>query len=137
MNDIKRWLLSLYVRFGILLLAYGTWRLGFFTKDPSVMTFQGLDGVLAIIVAIILFAKAWTADYEITIKNVRHRYSSAKDYEEVKQKLILRLQSEEDVELLAGDILEVIVVASKKPDPYKLQSASLELDRLASFNVTQ
>lgn len=137
MSANKRWFMSWYFCFGILLLAFGIWRFCFFTKEPSVMVFQGLDALLSIIVSIFLFAKAWAADYELSSINVRHRYSSAKEYEEVKRKLILRLQSEEDVELLAGDILEVIVVASKKPDPYKLQSASLELDRLASFNVTQ
>lgn len=136
MNANKRWFLSWYFRFGILLLAFGFWRFGFFTKEPSVMAFQGLDALLAIILAIFLFAESWTADYEQLIMNVRHRHSSTKDYEEVKRKLLLRLQSERDVEFLADDILEVIVVASKNPDPYRLQSASRELDRLASFKVT-
>tara|TARA_B100000408_G_scaffold94849_1_gene72983 strand:+ start:403 stop:567 length:165 start_codon:yes stop_codon:yes gene_type:complete len=53
----------------------------------------------------------------------------------MKKKLIVRLQNDEDLELLADDIIEVIAVARNDPDGFR--AANRELDRLASFNTEQ
>ena len=63
----------------------------------------------------------------------RHRYARASVTEEVKVKLMTRLQNDQDLELLADDIIEVMAVARNDPDG--LRAASRELDRLATFNT--
>ena len=65
----------------------------------------------------------------------RHRYARGPVTEDMKKKLIVRLQNDEDLELLADDIIEGIAVARNDPDGFR--AANRELDRLASFNTEQ
>lgn len=65
----------------------------------------------------------------------RHRYARAAVTDEVKRKLIDRLHQEQDLDLLAEDIIEVIAVARNDPDGFR--AANRELDRLASFDTEQ
>ena len=65
----------------------------------------------------------------------RHRYARGPVSEAVKQKLMTRLQNDQNLELLAEDIIEVIAVARNDPDGFR--AASRELDRLASFEPDQ
>ncbi len=63
----------------------------------------------------------------------RHRYARASVTDEVKMKLMTRLQNDQDLELLADDIIEVMAVARNDPDGFR--AASCEFDRLATFNT--
>lgn len=70
--------------------------------------------------------------------NGRHRYARAAVTDELKRKLIDRLHGlhqEQDLELLADDIIEVIAVARNDPEGFR--AANRELDRLASFDTDQ
>lgn len=65
----------------------------------------------------------------------RHRYARASVTDEVKKKLMARLQNDQDLELLADDLIEVMAVVRNDPDGFR--AANRELDRLASFNTKQ
>lgn len=65
----------------------------------------------------------------------RHRYARASVTEELKGKLIDRLQQEQNLELLADDLIEVIAVARNDPDGFR--AANRELDRLANFDSSK
>ena len=65
----------------------------------------------------------------------RHRYARGPVTEDMKKKLIVRLQNDEDLELLADDIIEVIAVTRNDPDGFR--AGNRELDRLGSFNTEQ
>lgn len=62
----------------------------------------------------------------------RHRYARGPVSEDVKKKLMDRLQNDQDFELFAEDIIEVMGVARNDPDGFR--AANRELDRLASFD---
>ncbi|MGP9797008.1 hypothetical protein ACT3UJ_06585 [Halomonas sp. 86] len=67
--------------------------------------------------------------------NGRHRYARGPVAEDVKKKLIARLQNDQDFDQLAEDIIEVIAVARNDPDGFR--AANRELDRLASIDTEQ
>lgn len=62
----------------------------------------------------------------------RHRYARGPVTDSVKLKLIERLQAEQDLGLLAEDIIEMIAVGRNDPDGFR--AVNRELDRLANFN---
>ncbi|WP_267400692.1 hypothetical protein [Pseudomonas sp. GM_Psu_2] len=66
--------------------------------------------------------------------STRHRYAHGPVTEQLKQKLLLRLQQDQgNADLLAEDILELIAVARNDKDGFR--AASRELDRLLNLDT--
>ncbi|MFL1449394.1 hypothetical protein ACI77O_13435 [Pseudomonas tritici] len=64
----------------------------------------------------------------------RHRYTRGPVTDQLKQKLLSRIKQDNgDADLLAEDIIELIAVARNDQDGFS--AASLELDRLLSFET--
>lgn len=66
--------------------------------------------------------------------STRYRYARGPVTDQLKQKLLLRLnQNQGDADLLAEDIIELMAVARNDKDGFR--AASRELDRLLSFDT--
>lgn len=132
-NKIRPWLTGAAVA----LLAFALWRhlsVGPLRDQPLFFLAATFGAVILVYVVADFFhtRKPISARVDAAIGG-RHRSVRGTATNEVRKKLIQRLRAEQDLELLADDLMQIIAAESNHPSGFI--AASRELDRLAMFDT--